>query len=273
MKDKTNSRETVLSEVLVNTNKPRFCYLGYAPPLCIGDDYDKPAVKPNPAIPDDKPAIRVPGKKTGSESLFATISPLCIGDPYIDRWKNFKDQQTDERPKFRPPGKSPDPPIIPYISHGTGVADRIKKKHTIVRGFLVPTTSGLFHKPLDCKKIAVSSAPVKARLTDSGKPPFRFSYGCSRSFDEYAGNVNDEKNFAPIPNERKEEHVSLNAFRPAGIAGIRTPFPEYLPQSPLPIEKASVDSDKPCWKPASVALLSSPTSSIAMNMTNLQRCM
>jgi hypothetical protein len=69
-------RTRIESEIREKSNKPRFCYMGYTPPLCIGDSMLKAEGPKEP--PAHKEAMKVPYPKQGS--LFSTSQPLCVGD-------------------------------------------------------------------------------------------------------------------------------------------------------------------------------------------------
>jgi len=274
-------RDAIVAEVLQNTNKPRFCYLGYAPPLCIGDDFGKSARGTNPSS-DKPPAMKIPGTRT--YSLFSMQSSLCIGDPFIDKEKSNRrvDNVSSDRPRFKPPGKSPDVPIIPHIPTPQAL-DPPNKSNTIgPRNILVTNGGGFFHHYSDEPKIVKEEATQPAPVVFE-KPPFRVSCGNhgglfgplierpveDRPVEERPvdGKHNVKKSHSP-------SDTGIPAFKPAGISGIKTPYPEYLPQSAAVVDRdrnRTVSGASPSWKMTCVPLLSSPTSSVAMNMINLSR--
>jgi hypothetical protein len=67
-------RKRIESEIREKSNKPRFCYMGYTPPLCIGDSMLKVEGPKEP--PAHKEAMKVPYPKQGS--FFFSLRSLSV---------------------------------------------------------------------------------------------------------------------------------------------------------------------------------------------------
>ena len=265
-------RDSIKSEILSNTNKPRFCYMGFAPPLCIGDDFDKPSSTSSP-IKSTPMRVSYPKKGTGPDSCFSLSTPLCVGDLYVDKWKIDKRNPsgTDRRNLgiFKPAGGPSDVPILTYIPSPPPQGTRVKNR-TVEKFFLVSTVKGggLFSPQFEYMSSVVSRA--KKSEDRAPGPPFR-STGVGREFFADYQTVVEKKPLTIVDKEQgaktSEVNSKTNPFKPAGKSGISFVFPGYISPVSKSIERAKANG--PSWRCASMPLLSSPTSSIAMNPLNL----
>ena len=270
----TSSRETIQSEILSITNKPRFCFMGYAPPLCIGDDFDKPSTKSQTSTHPTPLRVPYPKRGTGPDACFSSSQPLCIGDVYVDKWKIQERKRGRSLGVFKPSGKSRDVPIIPYVSN----PEVEHTKHGMSgKIFILPSnhTGQLFTPKIEYMSsiLVDSSAETKPHLNG---PPFKSSGLGSRLFEEYG--TKNQLESLPIVTEKKDVKVSTSShattpFKPPGKANINSSFPGYISPACADNRTKSVRSPSTmaAWRCASVPLLSSPFSSIAMNPMNLFR--
>lgn len=273
---RTSNRETLVSDVLAVTNKPRFCYMGYAPPLCIGDEFNKRAAQPatyNKAI-----LVPFPKKGNGPDALFSSPTPLCIGDPLNSVSTKKTADHGDRPPHFKPAGRTPDNSHkIPYIGHPetrTVIPARELKEREIIKGFVVNTSNKLFtpvHEYMTSdfdagrKQLAAERKVTKEKWGDA--PPFRLGGRIS---------VKHPEEFLPVdkPEKEIEQRIESNDKPPFKPGGGRMPqeYPQHLPD-PLPVAVRRVvpETSKPSWRATSVPLVTSPHPSIVFNKINIMK--
>jgi hypothetical protein len=264
-------RDSIQNEILSNTNKPRFCYMGYAPPLCIGDDFDKPSSNPNKVHPVP---IRVsyPKRGTGPDACFSPSSALCIGDVYVDKWKSDARRRGRSLSVFKPSGKSPDVQIIPYIPNPIRDPTRTG---TSGKCFIVPSHGGLFTPKVEYMSSLENNSKKGTNINHPG-PPFKSSGKGTRLFEEYSPEKPVLEPIAAFPLDKMgSQKLQSNStpFKPPGKAVLHSPFPGYNSPSTVDLKSRShaTPNTAAAWRCVSVPLLSSPTTSIAMNPTNLFR--
>lgn len=243
-------REQISEDVLKNTNKPRFCYMGYAPPLCIGDEFEKNL---SPKTHSSSAPLLV----SAPCALFARSSHLCVGDPYIHAIAVSK--PVPDRPVFKPAGCTHiDPTVSEYIPPIIPVFKTPpKRKYT---GFYVPRSNSLFHPKIEY----MSPNSVNLIKTKLQTTPFR----SGSSGGMFSTIPASSPLFAKVAAVHKSND-SQPPFRPPGKAVLNNPFPSYIPDPPNSVPKPPSAIDRPAWKASSVSLLSSPTCSIAFNALNL----
>ena len=210
-------REHVKSELLKTTNQARFCYLGYAPPLCIGDPYNKaPVLKESENPTSKKPPMAVPHPKHGE--IFSYPQPLCVGDLYpgslIVRIQNKEKEKKDP---FRPVGVAPRNLLgrIEYVSSPETSAVGKRKEST-------------FRKPF---------IPLGVRKGDSFTPNF-----------EYISTVTDEKSrqeIAQKPDPRGPFKVSPGSASIPPFVSISVQISPSVPKQVSGEEKRNVVPFKP----------------------------
>ena len=232
-------RTLIYEEVLKNTNKPRFCYLGYAPPLCIGDEYTKKKFK--------KESLGKPMLVSCPSALFSTypaLSGSSTPTPFTPK---------DDRPCFRPAGKPVFDPVG-YLPYSSAVKRRTSAPSG---GFHVSTANALFHPKIEYMS-PKSNLRLAAKKTDLD--PFRVSYGSRSSFGHYEY-INEG-----VCLKRAKSSFTGPPFRPAGAYEYK--YYEHIDGPPV-VEKTTRHQNGPSWKPSGLPLLSSPTCSIALNYFNL----
>lgn len=292
------TRSRILKEVLETTNKPRFCYMGYAPPLCIGDDSTSTNVRRRTTEPEKTMLVAYPKKGNGPDALFSSPRPLCIGDTYVDEWKrrlkksSSDVKSTDDRPRFRPAGACTFTPIE-YIEQKTDICDAkaLYAKHKgkePIKNFVASAPGGLFTPVYEYigtdyyaerKFRSAEEAALKKKMGDV--PPFKCAKGFSKLFSDYG-----KPSTAPLPPPAQVEvskpqtrAVSTSdsgrqPFRPAG-GKLESQYPEYMTNQPLekrPVRQRSSDREnaRPAWRAAPVPVWSCPTGSIALRSSNLK---
>ncbi|KAF4665258.1 GTP-binding protein 10 [Perkinsus chesapeaki] len=124
-------RARIYEDTLAETNKPRFGYFGYAPPLCIGEDNAFKTTKRKPKTDEELPnfgrnALTNPPKKgSGVDALFSFPEPLCNGDLYVDPGRRLgrdKGKSVDPEAQFKPAGAVKVPPsAYEYVEQQTGI--------------------------------------------------------------------------------------------------------------------------------------------------------
>ena len=224
----SESRELVWKEILATTNRPRFCYMGYAPPLCIGDEY----VKPRQKTPQDGAPFK-PLLVSAPSCLFSTPQPLCVGDLYVDGWRRGgrkMGKDVEGRPSFKPAGFVRSPPGIVMSSvvelPPPSSSTPLKKPCEPIRGFLVPISCGLFH-PL----AQHMPDPPRERLrSKNDAPPFRVSYGSSKLFGDGQGSVTTQAvpNVPVLKEESAPTPDGRPPFKPAGRSPLPIPAFEHV---------------------------------------------
>ena len=279
-------RACILKEAMSNSNKPRFCYMGYAPPLCIGDEYDKPKRIFSGVKKDLHPRsmlVSFPKKGNGPESLFSFQNSLCVGDPYRNLVRSEKGQHaTKDGMQFRPSGKPPDSLLgkLEYIGDPEPKNFRKATKNELkvqpppfIASF--GRSNKLFQSTVEYfSNLAVVEA--KSNTTqhqgESPRPPFRVG-GCFVPPPCLSLHDTTKREQEPVETvAKKSTEDKRPAFRPAGG---RTNFEALVSTScsPTTDEKPTVGSsdNRPGWKAGGSALLSSPHPSIAFNLNNLKR--
>jgi hypothetical protein len=274
---RTSNRETLVSDVLSVTNKPRFCYMGYAPPLCIGDEFDKRAAQP--ATDQGNKAILVPFPKKGSgpDALFSSPTPLCIGDP-LNSVSSKKTTDQGDRPRFKPAGRTPDNSHkIPYMGNPetrTVIPARELKERETLKGFVVNTSNKLFTPvqeymtsdfDAERKQLAAERKVTKEKWGDV--PPFRLGGRIP---------VKHPEECLPVDKPMKEidQRIESNDKPPFKSGGGRVPqeYPEHLPDPlPVAVRRAVSETSKPSWRVTSVPLVTSPQPSIVFNKINIMK--
>ena len=277
--NKSEARSKIQKELLESTNKPRFCFMGYAPPLCIGDDYEKPKASRT----DTKPLL-VPGPKTGTNPSSLFSFPPYVGDAY-NSTKQKSVNPVSDRPKFKPPGRTPDPTKIEYISpfiETKTVARKSAEEDFETKKFLTTSASSpLFYPVIEYIGDVFNGAKKQAaeeRIADKEKfkdaVPFKSGYGQTRLFGDFVDRTNDAVVVSSVELKRqvdaKNEVRNLIAFRPPGGPCPTAAYPEYIPCPPMEPKKKG-KSLKPSWKSTCVPLLTSPCTSIVMKTCNLKR--
>ena len=268
------SREEVLNEVLAKTNKPRFCYMGYAPPLCIGDDFDKPtrnaslskASKPGVAVP-------FPKKGKGPDALFSSSTPLCIGDTFPGSGIHKKSSNENTKVAFKPTGRAPAHLLgkLEYISVAESIQPLPVKKREVneKKAFVPPAAKagGLFQPVFEFIPAPTEISKTVPKLSNE-KLPFRVPTGSSpipplaRSEESTPEPHLPESNpvhKGPLENDKA-------AFRPGG-GHVAHPHVEYMSPVLKEIPKKAISIEKTSWKPRSANLVTSPHPSIVfMNL-------
>lgn len=273
MTRKKLSREEILKESLASSIKPRFCYMGYAPPLCIGDEYRKSISGQNGQENPRPILVGSPKKGKGPDSFFSFESSLCLGDPYTDSLSRI--QEVKSSGGFKPSGRAPDsllgkleyigsPALSPCVS-----VSKKKARDRTRRAFIcsASSTSLLFQPRIEY----FSSLETEgARKRSESSIPFKVGRFISPSeASEYLspGPSDDPKRV-----HKKDRSTKSFPFIPGGG---RVPLKHPVHMS------ESIDGDnskrrepqqqvKPRWIPGSVALVSSPHPSIEFNSINLK---
>lgn len=302
-------RAKIVNETLKETNKPRYGYFGFAPPLCIGDNTGYAKVE-RKVINEDAEPVRnicatVPKKGGGPDTLFSFTTPLCVGDPYLDQHRvqgRRKQTQVDPEASFRPPGQIKHPALpFEYVEECTQAKDPKKiyakyKDRTPVKNFVTnPTKKGGggvltpgvlftdFPEHVPCPYDAAKDqkyAEMKQHHTKTQETPFRSMYVGSEAFQKSSELYHCDVPYG-VPKEMPK--VTTPAahdvpFRPPnpskqGHNATMYPFPEWQkdPVHQAVRQKRVEDPDAPpAWRPPKTKQPSNPSPSVVMNYKNLK---
>lgn len=274
-------REATQKELLQRTNKPRFCYMGYAPPLCIGDQYEAAKTKLKNRL--GFMSVPFPKKGRNPDSFFSTSVPLCVGDIFTGSFPTRKKYEEVSKIPFRPIGRADDALLgrIVYVGNPELVIMKREKldQNKTVGAFIPPSSSTgkLFQ---ECFQYIPSNSS-KTHDTDrtkqtitSSRPAFRVPTRSSSL--PVLSSTHDFQNHhrTPSPSESRGKRVAVETskppFRPGGAKRLEPRYPEYVP--PMEEEVVNLIKDNKtriAWKIGSPNLVTSPNPSI-VNMNLLR---
>ena len=260
-------RDRVRSDVLQNTNKPRFCFMGYAPPLCVGDEYRAPPQAKEARI-SSKPPVVVPFPKRGS--VFSKPQPLCIGDLYPGSLVTRKVRDSAKEP-FKSGGHLDFLGRLEYMADPEvyavrkNTADKAKKAAAFVP--LGVCKGRLFHEHIEYLPASGGTGKTEPQAKDQDtRAPFKLAAG---SASIPALPYKDIPSVLSTPNELKETTKPTQPFKPAG-GRLTYTYPEYIP-SPPSSTSSKERLDKTGMKLGSPDVISSPIPSVMLMNLKLGR--
>ena len=271
------AHDATQEELLKKTNKPRFCYLGYAPPLCIGDQYD--SVKSKLSGRAGFMSVPYPKKGRNPDSFFSTYVPLCVGDIFPGSLPARKNADATKIP-FRPTGRAVDSLLgrFEYVGNPEPVLTKRQPGDQCASkpAFIPPSrcTGKLFHETFEYMPNHSSECHetnnAKHSMTGT-RPPFRVPTR-STSLPGLALVHDDRTAGTPAPYESsgKRASVEMNKppFRPGGSKCLQSRYPEYVsPQENEVVKERRNEKTQSPWKIGSPNLNTSPNPSIVfMNL-------
>jgi hypothetical protein len=257
--------DSITASLLAETNKPRFCYFGYAPPVCIGDNYDKDSSRKN-SIHVTKRNILC-GAVVGP---FSTPSSLYVGDKFQDKWKMRRITPHASEPPAGPSVYKPlggVAPASPYPVHMRDTADfpdpkskvqkiREERAHPQPPFIPVDTNARTFNDSYSYM-YPFGEQPrgrtPKPNMDPRTTPSFRVNYGRVEPFNPYPPAMSREST------KVSEKNSSCPPFRPCGAAPTGR-FDGYM--SPVEVRVKKAVTTGPAWRSSPVPVTSSPIPSI-----------
>lgn len=272
-------REATQKELLQKTNKPRFCYMGYAPPLCIGDQYDIAKTKLNNRL--GFMSVPFPKKGRNPDSFFSTSIPLCVGDIFPGSSPTRKKHDEVSKIPFRPIGHADEALLgrIVYVGNpelAIMKRQKLDQKKTIP-AFIPPgsSTGKLFQEcfqyiPANFSK-SHDTDKTKQSITGS-RPAFRVPTRSSSL--PVLSSTHDFWNHhrTTSPSESRGKRVAVESskppFRPGGSKCLESRYPEYVhPMEDEVVNLRKNNKMRIAWKIGSPNLVTSPNPSIVyMNL-------
>lgn len=255
-------RDQVLAEIHEKSNKPRFCFMGYAPPLCIGDDSQRrhpsqPSVNP-------KEPLKVPFPAKGA--LFSSSQPLCIGDLYPGSCITRKPAAAFKKETFRPTGSIPSHLLgrIEYVGDPESKVSRSTSSDAVKAPFvpLGVRKGNLFTSQYEYMSPAITKeSDHVATKSDSQRPAFKIPSGSASIPDIPRAPAPAPPNVDETP-RRKIESEQRTPFRPGG-GHVHISYPEYMSGANIETKSVTENSEtRASWKSGSPDLVTSPIPSI-----------
>jgi hypothetical protein len=253
--------------------------MGYAPPLCIGDQYDTAKTKLSNRL--GFMSVPFPKKGRNPDSFFSNSVPLCVGDLFPGSFPIRKKYDVVSKIPFRPIGRADDALLGRLVYVGNPESVIMKRKQSdhnkTVPAFIPPSSSTgkLFQ---DCFQYMPANSS-KSHKTDrtkhaitSSRPAFRVPTRSSSLPVLFSTHDFRNHHRTPSPSESRGKGVAVESskppFRPGGAKCLEPRYPEYVP----PMEDEVVNLRKEykmriAWKIGSPSLVTSPNPSIVfMNL-------